>query len=115
MSSSPSGRLLRSLGAPGARARRTIGLRITSTRPHPPVFESSRRVEAHDEWEHLNHHRWPNPLGRDPVVGARYHRFAMSKIRPSRKASSFTESVIREMTRLANAHGAINLSQGFPD
>ncbi|TLD70358.1 aminotransferase class I/II-fold pyridoxal phosphate-dependent enzyme [Phragmitibacter flavus] len=27
----------------------------------------------------------------------------------------FTESVIRGMTRLANQHGAINLSQGFPD
>jgi aspartate/methionine/tyrosine aminotransferase len=27
----------------------------------------------------------------------------------------FTESVIREMTRVANASGAINLSQGFPD
>ncbi len=27
----------------------------------------------------------------------------------------FTESVIRKMTRIANAHGAINLSQGFPD
>jgi aminotransferase len=39
----------------------------------------------------------------------------VSKIRPSRKASSFTESVIREMTRLSVAHGAINLSQGFPD
>ena len=39
----------------------------------------------------------------------------MSKIRASRRASSFTESVIREMTRLAIAHGAINLSQGFPD
>ena len=36
-------------------------------------------------------------------------------IRPSRKASSFAESVIREMTRLSVAHGAINLSQGFPD
>jgi aspartate/methionine/tyrosine aminotransferase len=36
-------------------------------------------------------------------------------IRPSKRASSFTESVIREMTRLANQHGAINLSQGFPD
>ncbi len=33
----------------------------------------------------------------------------------SLKASRFTESVIREMTRLANAHGAVNLSQGFPD
>jgi aminotransferase len=27
----------------------------------------------------------------------------------------FTESVIREMTRLALRHGAVNLSQGFPD
>jgi aminotransferase len=33
----------------------------------------------------------------------------------SQKASSFTESVIRDMTRLAIAHGAINLAQGFPD
>ncbi len=36
-------------------------------------------------------------------------------IRVSRKSERFTESVIREMTRLANAHGAVNLSQGFPD
>ena len=33
----------------------------------------------------------------------------------STRASSFTESVIREMTRLANLHDAINLGQGFPD
>jgi aspartate/methionine/tyrosine aminotransferase len=33
----------------------------------------------------------------------------------SRKASQFTESVIREMTRLALEHGAMNLAQGFPD
>jgi aminotransferase len=33
----------------------------------------------------------------------------------SLKADQFTESVIREMTRLAQQHGAINLSQGFPD
>src|SRR4030095_15040253 len=39
----------------------------------------------------------------------------MSRPRPSQKASRFTESVIREMTRLANQHGAVNLSQGFPD
>ncbi len=36
-------------------------------------------------------------------------------VRPSQKAARFTESVIREMTRLANLHGAVNLSQGFPD
>jgi aspartate/methionine/tyrosine aminotransferase len=33
----------------------------------------------------------------------------------SAKARCFTESVIREMTRLANRHGAVNLAQGFPD
>jgi aspartate/methionine/tyrosine aminotransferase len=33
----------------------------------------------------------------------------------STKAEQFTESVIREMTRLAMKHGAVNLSQGFPD
>ena len=35
--------------------------------------------------------------------------------RLSAKAARFTESVIREMTRLALAHGAVNLAQGFPD
>ncbi len=33
----------------------------------------------------------------------------------SRKAGQFTESVIREMTRLAMEYGALNLAQGFPD
>ncbi len=33
----------------------------------------------------------------------------------SRRVSTFTESVIRRMTRVSDAHGAINLSQGFPD
>src|SRR6185437_6673757 len=33
----------------------------------------------------------------------------------SRKAASFTESVIREMTREAMKYGAVNLGQGFPD
>jgi aspartate/methionine/tyrosine aminotransferase len=36
-------------------------------------------------------------------------------VHASAKASSFTESVIREMSRLAAEHGAINLGQGFPD
>ena len=38
-----------------------------------------------------------------------------SRRRVSRKASLFTESVIREMTREAIKYGAVNLSQGFPD
>lgn len=33
----------------------------------------------------------------------------------SAKASRFTESVIREMTRVCNLHGGVNLAQGFPD
>ncbi len=39
----------------------------------------------------------------------------ISKNRISRKAASFEESVIREMTREATKYGAVNLSQGFPD
>lgn len=39
----------------------------------------------------------------------------MREITVSKKAASFSESVIREMTRLAIQHGAINLAQGFPD
>ncbi len=40
---------------------------------------------------------------------------SISKTRISRKAASFTESVIREMSREAVKHGAVNLGQGFPD
>lgn len=40
---------------------------------------------------------------------------ANTSARLSEKAARFTESVIREMTRLALAHNAVNLSQGFPD
>jgi len=39
----------------------------------------------------------------------------MSRPRTSKKAAQFTESVIREMTRLAMEHDAVNLAQGFPD
>ena len=37
------------------------------------------------------------------------------RTRTARRTHGFTESVIRGMTRLANEHGAINLSQGFPN
>ena len=33
----------------------------------------------------------------------------------AQRTATFTESVIREMTRIANQHEAINLAQGFPD
>ena len=33
----------------------------------------------------------------------------------SHRVGTFTDSVIRRMTRISNKYGAINLSQGFPD
>ena len=39
----------------------------------------------------------------------------ITKPRGSHKATRFTESVIREITRLSDQHGAVNLSKGFPD
>ena len=40
---------------------------------------------------------------------------AMSKLATARRTHGFTESVIREMTRLCHAHDGVNLSQGFPN
>jgi aspartate/methionine/tyrosine aminotransferase len=36
-------------------------------------------------------------------------------VRVAERTTRFTESVIREMTRLCNQHGGVNLAQGFPD
>ncbi|HSM60920.1 MAG TPA: aminotransferase class I/II-fold pyridoxal phosphate-dependent enzyme [Longimicrobiales bacterium] len=36
-------------------------------------------------------------------------------LRTARRTHGFTESVIREMTRVAREHDAVNLAQGFPD
>jgi aminotransferase len=54
----------------------------------------------------------PKPSSPDAQPPESIRRFFTNH--PSR-ADSFTESVIREMTRLALAHNAINLAQGFPD
>jgi aspartate/methionine/tyrosine aminotransferase len=40
---------------------------------------------------------------------------ALQVVLGSRKAARFTESVIREMTRLCIRYGGVNLAQGFPD
>jgi aminotransferase len=39
----------------------------------------------------------------------------IARRRLAERTAGFTESVIREMTRVAAQHGAINLAQGFPD
>jgi aspartate/methionine/tyrosine aminotransferase len=36
-------------------------------------------------------------------------------VRAAKRTATFTESVIREMTRIATMHQAVNLAQGFPD
>ncbi len=41
--------------------------------------------------------------------------FRIDDPRVSERVQQFPESVIREMTRVAAAHGAVNLSQGYPD
>jgi aminotransferase len=56
-------------------------------------------------------------LGEFVVKGSTYDKGRSMAGQPpvSQKAQQFTESVIREMTRLALRHGAVNLAQGFPD
>jgi aspartate/methionine/tyrosine aminotransferase len=46
---------------------------------------------------------------------AALHQHLRNKQFRSDKVTFFTESVIREMTRQAMLHGAVNLAQGFPD
>jgi aspartate/methionine/tyrosine aminotransferase len=61
---------------------------------------------------------WPELAGKDgrrSQAPTTNHQPPSMKNRTSAKASSFTESVIRDMSRQALAHGAVNLSQGFPD
>jgi hypothetical protein len=54
-----------------------------------------------------------NPAGATGVPEST--EVAATKQMLSAKAARFTESVIREMTRLAMRYGAVNLAQGFPD
>ncbi len=56
--------------------------------------------------------RKPRALARRPRAG--YTRPGMRDL-VSARSSRFTESVIREMTRLCQRHGGVNLAQGFPD
>ncbi len=54
------------------------------------------------------------------MPGCSVHPFASTSMispleRTAARTHSFTESVIREMTRVAREHDAVNLAQGFPD
>ena len=60
-------------------------------------------------------HRPPtNDNGRADVIRPlHYKEENMPEL--SNRTATFTDSVIRLMTRISNKYGAINLSQGFPD
>ena len=47
----------------------------------------------------------PDPSRKDALAG----------LRTATRTHHFTESVIREMTRLCADHKGVNLAQGFPD
>ena len=61
------------------------------------------------------------------TISGKSYRFHRSKLAPlqmlertvmkelSNRTATFTDSVIRRMTRISNKYGAVNLSQGFPD
>ena len=49
------------------------------------------------------------------VAATRRANLEIRDPRVSQRVQRFPESVIREMTRVAAAHGAVNLSQGYPD
>jgi aminotransferase len=50
-----------------------------------------------------------------PLAGVHARAYIPAMPTTAARLNVFTESVIRGTTRLANAHGAVNLSQGFPD
>src|SRR5205823_13314102 len=50
-----------------------------------------------------------------PTGGGGRADLAIEDPRLSDRVQKFPESVIREMTRIAALHDAINLSQGYPD
>lgn len=50
-----------------------------------------------------------------PAITSASSPMTTRQARTARRTHSFTESVIREMTRVARKHDAINLAQGFPD
>jgi aminotransferase len=51
----------------------------------------------------------------NPTVDPSEPAATVARRRTAERTSGLVESVIREMTRLALQHGAVNLSQGYPD
>src|ERR1035438_9509891 len=87
----------------------------TSTKPKKA---RKSKVQTSRESSRREHPKSPL-LARNARNGApgvsKAHPPASGKHFLSDKVGHFTESVIREMTRQAMQHGAVNLAQGFPD
>src|SRR5437870_3178925 len=89
---------------------RRLRWRVRAHRPNPPMPRPKKNPRRRT--------RRRRKKRRPPAAGrARQRRIpaGMSKLTGSRKATQFSESVIREMTRLNQLYGGVNLSQGFPD
>ena len=92
-------------------------------RSSPPRPDVDRRLVSLVVHHRIvaRHERWCGPTARgahQAAIPVRSHvtcLYTLAMLRISRKAESFTESVIREMNRLAVAAGAVSLAQGFPD
>ena len=83
-------------------------------------FDLAVRLEVDVDGRRFFERDWTERIPRDLSDAARrpcpaLDFGAMRASRISAKAERFTESVIREMNRLAVAHGAVSLAQGFPD
>ena len=89
------------------RARVVLPARRENERIHFGANPLSMAIEPMERHEQ---NRTGNPAIGPPQDIAQAARAVLSA-----KAEQFTESVIREMTRLALQHGAVNLAQGFPD
>src|SRR5204863_23824 len=84
---------------------------------YPPLFSRAQSRSVHHGRAHRS---GVDVRGRRPPVGQRVRprtarpqdRSLLHKAAPT---VALTESMIREMTRLNDLYGAVNLSQGFPD
>ena len=76
-----------------------------------------RPSESHPAGDGRNPLSAPSSLsgGGDPSTAGSSQVAAAAQRTLSAKAERFTESVIREMTRLAQKYDAVNMAQGFPD
>ena len=81
--------------------------------------KKGRKLTARTSKKSTSDEGTKSPLAKNARNGARVvsgaHSSASGKQFLSDKVGHFTESVIREMTRQAMLHGAVNLAQGFPD